>query len=324
MLVANRGEIAVRVIRAAADAGLPSVAVYAEPDADALFVTLADEAYALGGATPAETYLDIGKILDVAARSGANAVHPGYGFLAENAGFAQAVIDAGLIWIGPPPAAIDALGDKVKARHIAQQVGAPLVPGTPDPVADADAVVAFADEHGLPIAIKAAYGGGGRGLKVARTREEIPSLFESATREAVTAFGRGECFVERYLDRPAPRRDPVPGRHPRQRRGRLDPGLLAAAAPPEAGRGGPGAVPVGRADRAAVRGLQGDPGRGRLRRRRDVRVPGRAGRDDQLPRGQHPAAGRAPGLGGGHRAGPGAGDVPDRRGRGHRLRRTRR
>ena len=202
VLVANRGEIAVRVIRAAADAGLPSVAVYAEPDADALFVTLADEAYALGGATPAETYLDIGKILDVAARSGANAVHPGYGFLAENAGFASAVLDAGLIWIGPPPAAIDALGDKVKARHIAQQVGAPLVPGTPDPVADADAVVAFADEHGLPIAIKAAYGGGGRGLKVARTREEIPALFESATREAVTAFGRGECFVERYLDRP--------------------------------------------------------------------------------------------------------------------------
>ena len=202
MLVANRGEIAVRVIRAAADAGLPSVAVYAEPDAGALFVTLADEAYALGGATPAETYLDIGKILDVATRSGANAVHPGYGFLAENAAFASAVIDAGLIWIGPPPAAIDALGDKVRARHIAQQVGAPLVPGTPDPVADADAVVAFADEHGLPIAIKAAYGGGGRGLKVARTREEIPALFESATREAVTAFGRGECFVERYLDRP--------------------------------------------------------------------------------------------------------------------------
>jgi acetyl-CoA/propionyl-CoA carboxylase biotin carboxyl carrier protein len=202
VLVANRGEIAVRVIRAAADAGLPSVAVYAEPDGDALFVTLADEAYALGGATPAETYLDIAKILDVAARSGANAVHPGYGFLAENAAFATAVLDAGLVWIGPPPAAIDNLGDKVKARHIAQAVGAPLVPGTPDPVADADAVVAFADEHGLPIAIKAAYGGGGRGLKVARTREEIPALFESATREAVTAFGRGECFVERYLDRP--------------------------------------------------------------------------------------------------------------------------
>ena len=202
VLVANRGEIAVRVIRAATDAGLGSVAVYAEPDSDALFVRLAGEAYALGGSTPAETYLDIDKIIDIARRSGADAIHPGYGFLAENASFATAVIDAGLIWIGPPPAAIDALGDKVKARHIAQKVGAPLVPGTPDPVEDADAVVAFATEHGLPIAIKAAYGGGGRGLKVARTLEEIPSLFESATREAVTAFGRGECFVERYLDRP--------------------------------------------------------------------------------------------------------------------------
>jgi acetyl-CoA/propionyl-CoA carboxylase biotin carboxyl carrier protein len=202
VLIANRGEIAVRVIRAAADAGLPSVAVYADPDADSLFVSLADEAYALGGATPAETYLDIAKILAIAERSEANAVHPGYGFLAENAAFAQAVIDAGLIWIGPPPAAIESLGDKVKARHIAQEVGAPLVPGTPDPVADADAVVAFAEEHGLPIAIKAAYGGGGRGLKVARELTEIPALFESATREAVTAFGRGECFVERYLDRP--------------------------------------------------------------------------------------------------------------------------
>ena len=202
VLVANRGEIAVRVIRAATDAGLGSVAIYAEPDSDALFVRLAGEAYALGGSTPTETYLDIGKIIDVARRSGADAIHPGYGFLAENAGFASAVIDAGLIWIGPPPAAIDALGDKVKARHIAQKVGAPLVPGTPNPVADADEVVAFATEHGLPIAIKAAYGGGGRGLKVARSIEEIPSLFESATREAVTAFGRGECFVERYLDRP--------------------------------------------------------------------------------------------------------------------------
>ena len=202
VLVANRGEIAVRVIRAAADAGLPSVAIYADADADGLFVSLADEAYALDGATPAETYLDVAKILQIAQRSGANAVHPGYGFLAENAAFAQAVIDAGLIWIGPPPSAIEALGDKVKARHIAQQVGAPLVPGTPDPVADAAAVVAFAEEHGLPIAIKAAYGGGGRGLKVARDLAEIPSLFESATREAVTAFGRGECFVERYLDKP--------------------------------------------------------------------------------------------------------------------------
>ncbi|MBA3020655.1 biotin carboxylase N-terminal domain-containing protein [Propionicimonas sp.] len=202
VLVANRGEIAVRVIRAAADAGIGSVAIYADPDADSLFVKLADEAFALNGMTPAETYLDVAKILDVAARAGADAIHPGYGFLAENAGFAQAVIDAGLIWIGPPPAAIDALGDKVKARHIAQKVGAPLVPGTADPVANADEVVAFAKEHGLPIAIKAAFGGGGRGLKVARTLEEVPELFESATREAVTAFGRGECFVERYLDRP--------------------------------------------------------------------------------------------------------------------------
>ncbi len=202
VLIANRGEIAVRVIRAAADAGLTSVAVYAEPDADALFVTMADEAYALGGATPAQTYLDAAKILDVAARSGADAIHPGYGFLSENADFAAAVIEAGLTWIGPPPAAIRSLGDKVAARHIAQRVGAPLVPGTADPVADADEVVAFAHEHGLPIAIKAAFGGGGRGLKVARTLEEIPELYESAVREAVSAFGRGECFVERYLDRP--------------------------------------------------------------------------------------------------------------------------
>jgi acetyl-CoA/propionyl-CoA carboxylase biotin carboxyl carrier protein len=202
VLVANRGEIAVRVFRAARDAGLASVAIYADPDADSLFVKLADEAFALNGLTPAETYLDVAKILAIAARSGADAVHPGYGFLAENAGFAQAVIDAGLTWIGPPPAAIDALGDKVQARHIASRVGAPLVPGTSEPVANADEVVEFAKEYGLPIAIKAAYGGGGRGLKVARTLAEVPELFESATREAVTAFGRGECFVERYLDRP--------------------------------------------------------------------------------------------------------------------------
>jgi acetyl-CoA/propionyl-CoA carboxylase biotin carboxyl carrier protein len=202
VLIANRGEIAVRIARACRDSGLASVAVYADPDRDALFVRLADEAYALGGATPAETYLSVEKIIDVARRSGADAVHPGYGFLAENSGFAKAVIDAGLTWIGPPPAAIDALGDKVQARHIAQRVGAPLVAGTPDPVRDADEVVAFAREHGLPIAIKAAFGGGGRGLKVARTEDEIPELYESAVREAVTAFGRGECFVERYLDKP--------------------------------------------------------------------------------------------------------------------------
>ncbi len=202
VLVANRGEIAVRVIRAAADAGIGSVAIYADSDANALFVSLADEAFALEGATPAETYLNIAKVLRIAEKSGADAVHPGYGFLAENAGFAKAVIDAGLTWIGPPPAAIEALGDKVKARHIALKVGAPLVPGTADPVANADEVVAFAKEFGLPIAIKAAFGGGGRGIKVARTLEEVPSLFDSATREAITAFGRGECFVERYLDKP--------------------------------------------------------------------------------------------------------------------------
>jgi acetyl-CoA/propionyl-CoA carboxylase biotin carboxyl carrier protein len=202
VLIANRGEIAVRVARACRDAGIGSVAVYADPDRDALHVRVADEAYALDGATPADTYLSIEKIIDVAQRSGADAVHPGYGFLAENAAFAQAVIDAGLIWIGPPPAAIDSLGDKVKARHIAERVGAPLVPGTSDPVSGADEVVAFAQEHGLPVAIKAAYGGGGRGLKVARTMEEIPDLYESAVREAISAFGRGECFVERFLDHP--------------------------------------------------------------------------------------------------------------------------
>ena len=202
VLVANRGEIAVRVIRAAKDAGLASVAVYAEPDADAPHVRLADEAFALGGQTSAESYLDFGKILDAAAKSGANAIHPGYGFLSENADFAQAVIDAGLIWIGPSPQAIRDLGDKVTARHIAARANAPLVPGTPDPVKNADEVVAFAREYGVPIAIKAAFGGGGRGMKVARTLEEIPELFDSATREAVAAFGRGECFVERYLDKP--------------------------------------------------------------------------------------------------------------------------
>ncbi|MEZ5085282.1 MAG: biotin carboxylase N-terminal domain-containing protein [Tessaracoccus sp.] len=202
VLIANRGEIAVRVIRAARDAGISSVAVYADSDSDSLFVRLADEAFALNGATPADTYLNIPKLLDIAERSGAEAVHPGYGFLAENAGFAQAVIDAGLTWIGPPPSAIDNLGDKVKARHIAQKVGAPLVHGTADPVSGADEVVAFAEQYGLPIAIKAAYGGGGRGLKVARELGEVTEMFESATREAVTAFGRGECFVEQYLDKP--------------------------------------------------------------------------------------------------------------------------
>lgn len=202
LLIANRGEIAVRIIRAARDAGISSVAVYADSDDHSLFVSLADEAFALEGATPAETYLDQDKLIDLALRSGADAVHPGYGFLSENAAFAQKVIDAGLTWVGAPPSAIDYLGDKVQARHIAQKVGAPLVPGTPDPVSSADEVIAFADQHGLPIAIKAAFGGGGRGLKVAFTREEIREQYESATREALAAFGRGECFVERYLSKP--------------------------------------------------------------------------------------------------------------------------
>ncbi|HEV7948776.1 MAG TPA: biotin carboxylase N-terminal domain-containing protein, partial [Glaciihabitans sp.] len=202
VLIANRGEIAVRVIRAARDAGITSVAVYADQDRDAQHTKLADEAYALDGTTSAETYLVIEKILSIARRSGADAVHPGYGFLAENADFARAVINAGLIWIGPSPDAIEKLGDKVSARHIAEKVGAPLAPGTLNPVSGADEVLDFVDLHGLPVAIKAAFGGGGRGLKVARTREEIPELFDSATREAITAFGRGECFVEKYLDQP--------------------------------------------------------------------------------------------------------------------------
>ena len=202
VLVANRGEIAVRVVRACKDSAIGSVAVYAEPDRDALFVRLADEAYSLEGSTPAESYLSIEKILDIAQRSGADSVHPGYGFLAENAEFAQAVIDAGLIWIGPPPHAIENLGDKAKAKQLALKANAPLAPGTKDAVKDADEVVAFAKENGLPVAIKAVFGGGGRGLKVARTLEEIPELYESAVREAVSAFGRGECLVEKFLDKP--------------------------------------------------------------------------------------------------------------------------
>ena len=201
VLVANRGEIAVRVIRAAKDAGIPSVAVYAEPDANAPFVTMADEAFALGGQTSAESYLVFDKILDAAKKSGANAIHPGYGFLSENGDFAEAVENAGLIWIGPSPESIRSLGDKVTARHIAMQADAPMAPGTKEPVKDADEVVAFAEEFGLPIAIKAAFGGGGRGMKVAYEMSEVKDLFESATREAVAAFGRGECFVERYLDK---------------------------------------------------------------------------------------------------------------------------
>ncbi len=202
VLIANRGEIAVRVARACRDAGLQSVAVYADPDLDALHVRVADEAFALGGTAPGDSYLRIDKVLQAVKDSGADAVHPGYGFLSENAEFAQAVIDAGVTWIGPSPEAIAALGDKTTARHIALKIGAPLVPGTADPVAGVEEVQAFVAEHGLPVAIKAAFGGGGRGLKIARTHEEIPELYESAVREAVAAFGRGECFVERYLDKP--------------------------------------------------------------------------------------------------------------------------
>jgi acetyl-CoA/propionyl-CoA carboxylase biotin carboxyl carrier protein len=202
VLIANRGEIAVRVVRACRDAGLASVAVYAEPDLDALHVTMADEAYSLAGVTGPETYLDIDKLIKVGLTSGADAVHPGYGFLAENAAFARAVAAAGLTWIGPPPDAIEALGDKVRARHIAREAGAPLTPGTPEPVRDAGEVIAFGREYGFPVAIKAAFGGGGRGLKVAWREEDVAELYESAVREATAAFGRGECFAERYLDRP--------------------------------------------------------------------------------------------------------------------------
>lgn len=202
VLIANRGEIAVRIIRAAKDAGIQSVAIYADQDRDAMHSRMADESYALNGTTSADTYLVIEKILSIAKRSGANAIHPGYGFLAENAIFAQAVIDAGIIWIGPSPKAIDQLGDKVSARHVAEKVGAPLAPGTLNPVSGAEEVLEFVAKHGLPIAIKAAYGGGGRGIKVVYEKSEVAEAFESATREAVAAFGRGECFVEKYLEKP--------------------------------------------------------------------------------------------------------------------------
>ena len=202
VLIANRGEIAVRVIRACSDHGIESVAVYSETDRDSMHAQMADSAYSLSGTTAAQTYLNIEKLIAIAKKSGADSVHPGYGFLSENADFAQAVIDAGLIWIGPPPAAIRALGDKVSARKIAAKAGAPLVAGTADPVNNHDEIIAFAREHGLPVAIKAAHGGGGRGLKIAFTMEEIPEAFASAVREAIAGFGRGECFVERYLDKP--------------------------------------------------------------------------------------------------------------------------
>ena len=315
VLIANRGEIAVRVIRAARDAGIGSVAVYADQDRDARHAKLADEAYALDGTTSAETYLVIDKLLSVARRSGADAVHPGYGFLAENPDFARAVIDAGLIWIGPSPEAIERLGDKVSARHVAEKVGAPLAPGTLNPVADAAEVLEFVDVHGLPVAIKAAFGGGGRGLKVARTREEVPELFESATREAVAAFGRGECFVEKYLDKP---------RHVETQCLADEHGNVVVVSTRDCSlqrrhqklvEEAPAPFLTEEQSRRALRRVEGDPQGGRLRRRRHVRVPHRPGRHGLLPRGEHPPAGRAPGLGGGHRDRPRARAVPPRRGR---------
>ena len=322
VLIANRGEIAVRIIRAARDSGKSSVAVYADQDRDALHARLADESYALDGQTSADTYLSIDKILSVARRSGADAVHPGYGFLAENADFARAVIGAGLVWIGPSPDAIESLGDKVTARHVAEKVGAPLAPGTPGPVDDADAVLAFAQEFGLPIAIKAAYGGGGRGLKVARTMEEIPELFESATREAISAFGRGECFVEKYLDKP---------RHVETQCLADAEGNVVVVSTRDCSLqrrhqklvGGPRAVPDRRAEPHPLRRLEGHSARGRVRRCGNVRVPHRRGRHDLVPRGQHAPPGRAPRLRGGHRHRPRAGAVPHRGGRHARGRRPR-
>ena len=202
LLIANRGEIAVRIIRAAKDSGIQTVAIYADGDRNAQHAKLADESYSLAGESAAETYLSIEKVIAIAKRSGANAIHPGYGFLSENADFAQAVIDAGLIWVGPNPESIRQLGDKVSARKVAESVGAPLAPGTINPVESVAEVKEFVAQHGVPVAIKAAFGGGGRGIKIVREESEIEELFESATREAIAAFGRGECFVEKYLDKP--------------------------------------------------------------------------------------------------------------------------
>ena len=315
VLIANRGEIAVRVIRACRDAGYTSVAIYAEPDRDALHVKVADEAFALGGTTPGDSYLVIDKVIEACRKSGADAVHPGYGFLSENADFARAVIDAGLTWIGPSPESIRDLGDKAVARHIAERAGAPLVAGTKDPVKGADEVVAFAEEHGLPIAIKAVYGGGGRGMKIAREMSQVEEFYDSAVREAIVGL-RTRRVLRRALPRPlASRRGPGARRPARQRDRRRHPRLLAAAPQPEARRRGAGAVPHRRSARAHPRERQGHLQGGRLLRRRHGRVPRRQRRRDQLPRGQHPPAGRAPGHRGDQRHRPRPRAVPHRRGR---------
>ena len=298
VLIANRGEIAVRIIRACADYGVGSVAVYANADIDALHARLADEAYGLDGERPADTYLNIPKLLDIARRSGADAVHPGYGFLSESEGFARAVIDAGLTWIGPSPQTIARLGDKVEARKIALQVGAPLVAGTPDPVTDANEVLAFADKHGLPIIIKAAFGGGGRGMKIAWRMDEVEELYASAVREAVTAFGRGECFVEQFLDKPRH----IEAQVLADQHGNV---VVLGTRDCSLQRRNQKLVEEAPAARAHPRRRARHLRRRGLYQRRHRRIPAQHRRRDLLPGGQHAAAGRTPRNRADHGRGPG-------------------